>query len=95
MQNALRDRLIHQSAWKVNSLRDYILDARWSTLYTLLMRRGFPIPIGFSGVFGNPLRLVSDLLREQVLHSLIVGEVEGPFLFGSLLSSSHSGDLPC
>ncbi len=59
------------------------------------MRRVFPIPIGFPGVTGNPLGFVSCLFREQVLHSLIVRKLDGSFLFGPLLPSSHSGDLPC
>jgi hypothetical protein len=63
------------------------------------MRRAFPISIGFSGVLGNSLRFVPNLFREQVLKGLIVGKFDGAFLFEasreSLLSSSHSGDLPC
>jgi len=59
------------------------------------MRRAFTISIGFSGFVGYSLRLVADLFREQVLHSFIVGKLSRMFLFGSLLSSSHSGDLPC
>jgi hypothetical protein len=59
------------------------------------MRRAFPISIGFSGFMGNPLGFVSDLFREQVLHSFIVGEFKGPLFFGVLGPFSHSGDLPC
>jgi hypothetical protein len=59
------------------------------------MRRAFPISIGFSGISGNPLGFVSDLFREQMLHSFIIGKFKGPLLLGALLSSRHSGDLPC
>jgi hypothetical protein len=59
------------------------------------MKRAFPIPIGFSGVPGNPLRFVAALFTEQVLKGFIVREFNGALLFGSLRSLSHSGDLPC
>jgi hypothetical protein len=59
------------------------------------MRRLFPISIGFPGVSGNPLRFVAPLFTEQVLKGFIVGQFDGMLFFGSLLSSSHSGYLPC
>jgi len=59
------------------------------------MRRLFPISIGFSGFSGNPLRLVPTLFAEQMLKGFIVGKFDGMLFFGSLLSSRHSGDLPC
>jgi len=59
------------------------------------MRRVVPISIGFSGVLGNSLGFVPNLFRKQVLHSLIVGKFDGSLLYGTLLSSSHSGVLPC
>jgi len=58
------------------------------------MRRLFPISISFTGNF---LELVTDLFPEQTLKSFIVGEFDGTLFFSGalLLSSSHSGDLPC
>jgi hypothetical protein len=74
--------------------RDYILDARQVALYTSLMRRLFPISIGFLGFF---LELVAYQFGVQVLKGLVVGKLDGAlFLNGSLLlPSRHLGDLPC
>jgi hypothetical protein len=59
------------------------------------MRRLFPISIGFSGVSGNSFRFVPALFAEQMLKGFVVGKFDGMLFFGSLLSSSHSGDLLC
>jgi hypothetical protein len=58
------------------------------------MGRLLPISIGFTGNF---LELVAGFFPEQLFKGFVVCKLDGTLFFfgGSLLLSTHSGDLPC
>jgi len=57
------------------------------------MGRLFPILIGF---LSNFFEFVAGFFPKQTLKGFIICEFDGTlFLSGSLLTSTHSGDLPC